>query len=382
MPAIPLILSAGGVFSAMGTAIASAIGLGTVSAAAATAIGAGTWAALHTASEGGDASATLKAAVSAGINSYAGSAISSSIAGSVSADLAKDGLMSKGLADAFGKVAGGSASGAITSSLNALLTGKDPADALIKGGLAGGMGAAVTLGVDYVLKDVPGFSAPANNAEAAFQRAVKSSLGAAISSGGDMSKVRGALINSFVSSAGNYFKDFFKDNSGDLSAANAQFRESERDYTNNLEQQNKVIESYNKIAAPVIDAYKDTLALKEDYEKAASHYDQVDTEEKARQYLASQGYQDGDYFRLPDGNVVSAFGYSNQVRNQVEDSVRVLNEQSQNLNNQYVRVFGGRGIEVLTDGEGNQYVQERDFPNIIKSTQDQLNALKNSRRAT
>jgi hypothetical protein len=141
----------------------------------------------------------------------------------------------------MGRIIGSGVSGSVTSGVDALLTGKDPAEALLRGGLTAAMSAGVSLTVDATLKEIPGFSPPANRAEEAFQRAVKASLGAAISSGGDIKKIEGAVIKSFLGSAGGYIKDSFKDSGGDLSAANSQFRASERDYTNNIEQQNKLV---------------------------------------------------------------------------------------------------------------------------------------------
>lgn len=289
MPAVPFIaaaLGASGALAAGGAALASVIGISGISTAAATAIGAGAFAGLSTAVQGGGASDVLKSAVLGGITSYAGSAIAGSIGKSV-ADAAKG--LDPGIASAMGKVAGSAVAGAISSGTSALLSGKDPIEALLKGGLTAAMSATVGAGVDALLKDVPALSTPLNSQEAALQRATRAAIGTAIASGGDADAIGRSILNSFVTTAGETIGKQIRDTGADLSAANEQFRTSEREYTNNLEQQNKLVADYNSQIAPLQQSADKVNGLIKQYDEAAKNYNNYDS------WMKSQGYEERTY---------------------------------------------------------------------------------------
>jgi hypothetical protein len=285
MPAVPFIaiaLGASGALAAGGAAIATAIGLGTVSTVAATAIGAGAFSAAATAVQGGSASDVLKSAVIGGVTSYAGSAIAGSVASSVSS--AASGL-DPGIASAMGKVAGSAVAGAVSSGTSALLSGRDPIDALLKGGLTAAMSAGVGASVDALLKDVPAFSNPLNNQEAAIQRATKAAIGTAIASGGNADAIGMSVLNSFAATAGQYVGTQIRDSSANLSAANAQFRASESEYRSNLEQQDKLAADYNRQLAPLQESAARVNNTISEYDKVAANYNNYDS------WMRSQGYE-------------------------------------------------------------------------------------------
>ena len=285
MPAVPFIaiaLGASGALAAGGAAIATAIGLGTVSTVAATAIGAGAFSAAATAVQGGSASDVLKSAVIGGVTSYAGSAIAGSVANSVSS--AASGF-DPGIASAMGKVAGSAVAGAVSSGTSALLSGRDPIDALLKGGLTAAMSAGIGAGVDALLKDVPAFSNPLNNQEAAIQRATKAAIGTAIASGGNADAIGMSVLNSFAATAGQYVGTQIRDSSANLSAANAQFRASESEYRSNLEQQDRLAADYNRQLAPLQESAARVNNTISEYDKVAANYNNYDS------WMRSQGYE-------------------------------------------------------------------------------------------
>jgi hypothetical protein len=126
MPAAPLLVigaSATGAAAAIGSTVAAAVGLGTVSAAAATAIGAGVISGGITAIQGGDAGDILKSAVVGGGAGYlggvAGTATKGALAGSTS--------------QAVSNVVSSAASGATSSAAGALAYGASPEQALESG---------------------------------------------------------------------------------------------------------------------------------------------------------------------------------------------------------------------------------------------------------
>ena len=289
MPAVPFIavaLGASGAFAAVGATLASVIGISTVPTVAATAIGAGAFAGAVTAVSGGSASDVLKSAVLGGVTSYAGSAIAGSIGASV--ESAATGF-DPGIASAMGKVAGSAVAGAISSGTSALLSNRDPIDALLKGGLTAAMSAGVGAGVDALLKDVSAFSTPLNNQEAALQRATKAAIGTAIVSGGNPDAIGISILNSFAATAGRTIGNQIRDTSSQLSTANEQFGASERAYTNNLEQQNKLVSDYNSQIAPLQQSSDKVNDLIKQYDEVSKNYNNYDS------WMKSQGYEQRAY---------------------------------------------------------------------------------------
>ena len=288
MPAIPFIavaLGASGALAAGGAALATAIGIGTVSTAAATAIGAAAFSGLATAVQGGSASQVLKSAVLGGVTSYAGSAIAGSVANSVTSSATG---VSTGVAQAMGRVAGSAVAGAITSGTSALLTGKgDPIEALLKGGITAALSAGVGESVNAVLKDVPVIGNPMNSSEAAISRATRAAIGTAIVSGGNTDQINAAILNSFASTAGILTGQQIRDSSSQLSSANEQFRASEQAYSSNLESQNSLVNQYNTAIQPLIDQRSQLDGLIKSYDDFAYRYNNYDS------YMQSKGYSQG-----------------------------------------------------------------------------------------
>jgi hypothetical protein len=321
MPAIPFIavaLGASGAFTAIGAGLAGIAGLsvatggvaaslaaGTISSAAAAAIGAGAFSAAATAVQGGKASDVLKSAVIGGITSYAGSSIAQSVAQSVSSSAIASGTEAS-IAKAMGQIIGSASAGAITSGTSALLSGKDPINALLKGGLTAGMSAGIGLGVERLVRDVPALSNPTNNAEAALQRAVKSAIGATIASGGNPDAIGLSVLNSFVSTAGELVGRQIRDTSSKLSSADQQFRASEADYQNNLAKQESLAAQYNQQIKPLQDKYSQIETLASQYDDLANKYNNYDSHMTSQGYTLIGGGYDGD------GNYEGDF-YAKQV---------------------------------------------------------------------
>lgn len=142
MPAVPIIAAVSGASAAIGTAAATAVGLGTVSTLAATAIGTGIVAGGMTAIQGGDISDVLENAVTAGATTFVGGTIANAVGGTV--------------AEVTGSQIAGSAAG---SAAEALVTGGDAEDVL-RSGLLGGIGAGINearlAAADDYLSNFPG----------------------------------------------------------------------------------------------------------------------------------------------------------------------------------------------------------------------------------
>ena len=143
MPAAPLLVIAAvetGAAAAIGTAVASAVGVATVSTAAATAIGAGVISGGITAAQGGDAGDILKSAVVSGGAGYlggvAGEATKGALAGSTS--------------DAVSKVVSSAAAGGTSSAASALAYGASPEKALEAGAKGAAVAGLTTAGVEGV----------------------------------------------------------------------------------------------------------------------------------------------------------------------------------------------------------------------------------------
>lgn len=286
MPAVPFIavaLGASGALAAGGAALATAIGIGTVSTAAATAIGAAAFSGAVTAVQGGKVSDVLKSAVIGGVTSYAGSAIASSVAGSVSSSAISSGA-SETIAKAMGAVVGNATAGAISSGTAALLYDKDPLEALLKGGLSAAMSTGVGMAVDGVLNQVPGLTNPQNATEAALQRATRAALGTAVLTGGNPMAVQGAVLNSFIGSALMKTGGNLSDTSSQVRGARSNYESVVNEYQNNVNNQNEIVNQYNSLANGLETERVAANDLIKRYETLASNYNNYDS------YMSSQGY--------------------------------------------------------------------------------------------
>ena len=157
MPAVPIIMAAAtytGATAAIGTAIAGVVGA-TVGVAAATAIGAAAISGGISLIQGGDAGDVLKSAVVGGVASYVGGQVAASVGSSVANSAMAQGMGSLG--NSMAAVAGGAAGGATQGTIGALAYGKDPFEALIAGGLTGGLSAGVMEIVNSATSNIQGF---------------------------------------------------------------------------------------------------------------------------------------------------------------------------------------------------------------------------------
>lgn len=120
MPAIPFVAAMTGAAAAVGTTVATAVGLGTVGTVAATAIGTGIISGVTTAVMGGDTSDILKSAIISGATSFVGNTVAPGVADAVTAATGSE---------IVGKIAGSVAATAAT--------GGDEEDIIASGLLAG-----------------------------------------------------------------------------------------------------------------------------------------------------------------------------------------------------------------------------------------------------
>jgi len=142
MPAVPIIAAVSGASVAIGTAAATAVGLGTVSTLAATAIGTGIVAGGMTAIQGGDISDVLESAIVGGVTTYVGGAIADAVGSTVS--------------EATGSQIAGRAAG---SAAETLVFGGDAEDILrsgLLGGISAGINEAKLAAADEYLNNLPG----------------------------------------------------------------------------------------------------------------------------------------------------------------------------------------------------------------------------------
>jgi hypothetical protein len=376
-------LGTSGALAAIGGGIATAIGATSlVGTAAATAIGAGAISGGLTAIQGGSASDVLKSAIMGGVTSYAGASIAGSVASSVSESILSSGtesLVSKSVAEAMGRVAGQAVSGGIVSGTAALLTDKNPIEALIKGGLTGAMTSGVMETINYAVKDVPGFGQPANAMEAAAQRAAKTALATTILSGGNVDAIAPAVLNSFYNSAIQAsFGGGMRDLSSVASSANNEYKNAQSEFENVLSQQDTLVADYNNKLQPLLTSYDEFKKVDESYQAAKALYDQTSNQNAAYNYLISQGgrnYGRGGVM-MPDGQL--KFGWQ-----QVDESTANLNSAISNYNSQaaqteklYIDLLGGEVTKTRTeieyqtvyDWEGGSSVQAVEVPVTYKET--------------
>lgn len=141
------------IIPALGSSIASTLGMGAVSATTAAAIGAGAVgagsAALNTAVAGGKPDQILKAAAVGGAAGAAGGAIGSEVAGGVTSATGGPVAVASDIGPTLGSnvpgaIAGGAAGGATTGFTRAELSGSNLQQALKQGEIGGAIGAATS----------------------------------------------------------------------------------------------------------------------------------------------------------------------------------------------------------------------------------------------
>jgi hypothetical protein len=215
MPAAFVLAVAGATgFTALaGGAIATAIGLGTVSAVTATAIGSAALAGGLTALQGGSVSNVLKSAVIGGVTSFVGAQVASTVQNEVfwqaiGSDVSGSTAMN------MANTLAATASGAVTSALRAAATGQDAVKALIQGGLAAGVSTGVSTAVGSLFEGVPtGFMTSAT------QRAISAALTAKVLDKDPAFAVKNAFMDTALSTVGNYVNQFMKDESSKVTSA-------------------------------------------------------------------------------------------------------------------------------------------------------------------
>lgn len=241
MPAAPIIVAvavSSGVAATIGTAVVGAVVAGTVSTAVATAVGAGIISGGVAALSGGSVSDVLKSAVVGGVTAGIGASIGGSVAASISEAASTAGYSS--IASTLGTIAGQTVGGGVQSALTAAAYGRDPINALIKGGLTAGLTSGVMEGVNLGTSKIEGF----NQLPDAVQRATKSAL-AAGALGKDPQQ---AALNSFVSSTSRYIGGQLKDFSNELKTSYDTASARGKALEDNVARQNAIVEEHKTLA--------------------------------------------------------------------------------------------------------------------------------------
>ena len=305
MPAAPLIAAiavGSGAAAAIGTAVVGAITTATISTAVATAIGSGVISAGISIASGAKASDVLKSAVIGGVASYVGASVASSVTSSV-ANAAAGSSATSSIAASLGKVAGSMAGGGVSSAVGSVLSGKgDPIQALIRGGLTAGLTTGVMEGVRATLSNVPGFDkydtatgkTVKGDAPIAVQRAVTAGL-AAGAMGKDADK---AVLNSLLSSGGDYLSRGIKDLSSTLQTTYDNAKQTSDSLDNNIKRQEEIVKDYTSSAEAIeakrqaiqadLDMYNEKKAL---YEEGEIGVEEVNKYAE-RVNLAIPGYEE------------------------------------------------------------------------------------------
>jgi hypothetical protein len=304
MPAVPFIAAVAvgsGAAAAIGTALVATITTATVSAAVATAIGSGVISAGITIAQGGKASDVLKSAVIGGVASYVGASVAGEVTKSVATAAAGSSATSS-IAASLGKVAGSMAGGGVSSAVGSVLSGKgDPIQALIRGGLTAGLTAGVMEGVRSTLSNVPGFDkydtatgkTIKGDAPLAVQRAVTAGL-AAGAMGKDADK---AVLNSLLSSGGDYLSRGIKDGTVALQTAYTNATKTGESLDNNIKRQEEIVKDYTSSAENIEAKRKVIQADLDKYNEKKALYDEgeIGVEEvnkyAERVNLAIPGYE-------------------------------------------------------------------------------------------
>jgi hypothetical protein len=246
VPFILAVAGASGLTTAIGTTIASVIGISTVSSATAIALGTGALSGAVTAIKGGSVSEILKSAVVGGVTSFVGSSVAQNITNDVffkaiSSDIS--GTTSLVIAEAIGNGVGAALQGGLT----AAAYGEDPVKAMVKNGLTAGLTAGTTALIDRTLGDIPGFKATDDPVELTFQRALKSAVATGIIGGDVGEAVKLSLLQSAGSALGTAIRNQLKDRSQDLDPAAKAAKDAYQQLENNLAEQEYLVNQYNEI---------------------------------------------------------------------------------------------------------------------------------------
>lgn len=288
----------------IGAAVVSAVGVTGLSATAVAAIGAGTIAAGSTALRGGSVSDILKSAVLGGVTSYVGGSIGKELSSVVRAEAIMSGNMSFDVANVVGKVAGAATAGGVSSSIQALASGKDPIDALIKGGLTAGLSAGVSQGVNLITSEIPGFNDLGKNyggvGEAA-QRAITAGL----TSGVLGKDVGDAVLNSVVGSVSRAGGDLVKDLTSDLRTAYTDASSTGSALDENYTKQKQIFDTYDATAAEVETKRQE---IKDNVDK---YLDAKDTYENPKYLSGTEADGSTVYYKNVYGGTVNVRGSYN-----------------------------------------------------------------------
>ena len=274
MPAIPLVVA----FS-IGTGLAASIGtalLGTVVAASAitpavaTAVGAGVLSGGMAAFSGGSVSDVLKTAVIGGVTEGVGAWVGAEIAETVSAAASAGGESSIAstmgvTAKTLGNIAGQTVGGGISSALTAAVYGKDPVNALIKGGLTAGLSSGVMEAVNWGTSKIEGFGELPD----AVQRATKAALAAGVL-GKDPEK---AALSAFLASTTKYIGGQLKDFGDDLIKSYNTAQDQSKALEDNFARQNVIVDEYNKLSTSLNSDYQKMETLREDANDAIKKFE-------------------------------------------------------------------------------------------------------------
>jgi hypothetical protein len=232
----------------VGAAVASAIGVTGLSTVAVSAIGAATISAGFTAARGGNLKDVIKSAVLSGATSYVGGSISKGISSTVRADAIMNGNLSFDAADTLGRVAGATAAGAATGATRALITGQDPIEALIKGGLTAGVGAGVTEGIRAITDNIPGYDSLSDKfgvAGSAAQRAISASIAAGVLGNDVEDAVKNSVLGSVTNYAGSVIDGGIRDLSSSIRPTYDNAEAAAEKLQANIDKQNQLVEEYN-----------------------------------------------------------------------------------------------------------------------------------------
>jgi hypothetical protein len=286
----------------IGAYIVEALAIEGLSTLAVSAIGAGTISATATAIQGGSVEDIFKSAVLGGVTSYVGGSIGKEISSVVRADAIMNGNLSFDAANTIGKIAGSIGTGGVNSATRAIAAGKDPIEALIKGGLTAGLSAGVGEGVNYTTSQIPGFDNLAKDyggvGEAA-QRAIKTGL----TSGLLGKNVGDAVLNSVIGSATRAGGDLVKDLTSDLRTAYNSATSTGSALDENYLQQKQIVEDYNSTAAEVEAKRQEIQDNLDKYNKARDEYLNYDTNTKKAGYTNLD--DDGNYVKHIFGGTVN-----------------------------------------------------------------------------
>ena len=274
----------------VGAAVASAIGVTGLSTVAVSAIGAATISAGFTAARGGSVKDVLKSAVLSGATSYVGGSISKGISSTVRADAIMNGNLSFDAADTLGRVAGATAAGAATGATRALITGQDPIEALIKGGLTAGVGAGVTEGIRAITDNIPGYDSLSDKfgvAGSAAQRAISASLAAGILGNDVEDAVKNSVLGSITNYAGSALSkgdsggvendstgiSSIKDLSSSIRPTYDNAEAAAEKLQANIDKQNQLVEEYNTRVTAALAKQEELQADYDNYTRLAESGD-------------------------------------------------------------------------------------------------------------